>query len=1587
MMSLCAADISTKKSVGTSKSSLDVSSLGAVTYSIPLELPKGYGQFVPKLSFTYNSQTGYGLLGYGSGLSGLSAITRGCKDLYHDGVTSGVRYQEDDAYYLDGKRLIYQSGNKGQEGGLYVLEGTPFAKVFFHGTSTNIWIEVVGEDGTTSYYGKTKKLLKTSGASIATWYLEKTFDAQGHFINYAYDIKNNYAYPTFVTYGMTGGITNVIRFSYENLANPTAQSFNLGGIKGNVSVRLKTVSSETNNQIYRKYICEYDSTLDSSKVRYSRLVKVIEQNGAGEEYNPIVFEWKGLPGANMDVTTPNIDVDYKNYNQEITSKMFVAADLNGDGISDIVKVATVNDEIEKQYSYGQYTTSWILRTIAYVFLSKKDANGKISYEYSMQKSIENNVSTLLGYFLKVSGSSVLDIDGNGKQCVLLPIQSFINENNKTVYTTTWYILKQDEVYAIASKLRATSEVPFYTLFDADKDGRDEIVYIEKAPLDGKYVGGCVFPGNKDASEKSLSFQLPSAPKRLFSGDFNADGMMDLLVVYDGGYKIFFNNGNFVGGNEFSDDNSYSGTSFGEKWRIEQGDFDGDGLIDLLLCDKNGNVSFALNNGDGTFNVKIAASLDMKDKNTNKDDNLFTFVTYDQDGDGKTDLLVSKADFKYHGGLHNHYSYRNTKTSWFRSDGNHLVLEKTILTDNEEDALPGNILVGNFTSDGLLSVMNYGKNLYAEDSSDSIQMRLYTNADYSVSSGKVTTVIDGLGGESKIEYASLLNEAVSIPDVSKALYPVVDLKEFLPVVKKIVCNDVAKDFQYGGLKYHCQGLGMLGFEKTLSYDKLQRMVDKKQYNKDRFYHYTYGNRCVTTTIGNQSYVKSTDAWGNVKNVSDPVGSVSYKYNSMGKPIEVNSNGATVSLEYDEVGNRISLADPDAGTIRSEYAADGKLLKQTDARGIVTTNSYDELGRLTISKIGETEISHVYGTSGNEKLRLVKSMSNGNMEEYTHDEFGRLTSKTRTVHDGNVLKYTYTYDDKDRLIGQTYPGGLKQTYCYDENGYKVRNVVNGILVSSLVNFDGKTSQIKLLDNLVVQDVELDNGGRIATNRMSVSGKDIFNMQCKYDSKTGNLLSRSGVNDEQEIFEYDEADRLLSVKNGDEIVLDVKYSENGNIVCKSDVGNYVYGLKPHAVMSVDNVNGIIPSASLMTKFNGWGKIGRIADGNTLRSLDFSYGPDGQRWTTSLEINGKFAPIITYGDNYEKVITNNTITREFYYVDDNIIFVRTNRCKDFVPLLMTKDNLGSVLSIYDAKMNKIFDASYDAWGKQTVSTNLLGFIRGYCGHEMLNNFDIVNMNGRLYDPVLGRFLSPDNYVQMPDNSQNFNRYSYCLNNPMKYTDPSGEFFVFTLFNAVCDLVSNPIKHGFNVSRYNWKKTTNAFKIDMGLFKGSLVQILSRFTWESFQTSLGYLYSHGRNIFSSVDAVEYFGGATYLIDKNHKKNNGVTIGPYININSTEEIPRDEYGNFAPYKNYLYMHEYGHYLQSQEYGFGYIFTVGIPSLYNTSKKEMVKVIDNDTGNPTYYSKVKTMWFERHANGKASKYFKKKYNIEWDTSLYPISVTR
>jgi RHS repeat-associated protein len=93
----------------------------------------------------------------------------------------------------------------------------------------------------------------------------------------------------------------------------------------------------------------------------------------------------------------------------------------------------------------------------------------------------------------------------------------------------------------------------------------------------------------------------------------------------------------------------------------------------------------------------------------------------------------------------------------------------------------------------------------------------------------------------------------------------------------------------------------------------------------------------------------------------------------------------------------------------------------------------------------------------------------------------------------------------------------------------------------------------------------------------------------------------------------------------------------------------------------------------------------------------------------------------------------------------------------------------------------AYDPWGQRrnpddwTESDSRTGWLlnRGYTGHEHLDAFAIINMNGRVYDPLTGMFLSPDPQLQDPGNWLNYNRYGYCYNNPLVYSDPTGEWAV----------------------------------------------------------------------------------------------------------------------------------------------------------------------------------------------------------------------
>jgi RHS repeat-associated protein len=165
--------------------------------------------------------------------------------------------------------------------------------------------------------------------------------------------------------------------------------------------------------------------------------------------------------------------------------------------------------------------------------------------------------------------------------------------------------------------------------------------------------------------------------------------------------------------------------------------------------------------------------------------------------------------------------------------------------------------------------------------------------------------------------------------------------------------------------------------------------------------------------------------------------------------------------------------------------------------------------------------------------------------------------------------------------------------------------------------------------------------------------------------------------------------------------------------------------------------------------------------------------------------------------------------YLDGNVIVVKQDGV--FTPYLAMTDNLGSYLAVVDSLGNKVFDAHYDAWGRQhDVTVNSIKLHRGYCGHEMLDEFRLINMNARLYSPYAGRFLAPDNYVQAPDNTQSFNRYGYCLNNPLKYVDPDGNFWHIVIGAAVGgagtaatnDIISQTGRNFSGFEDVNWKTT-----------------------------------------------------------------------------------------------------------------------------------------------------------------------------------------
>ena len=291
-------------------------------------------------------------------------------------------------------------------------------------------------------------------------------------------------------------------------------------------------------------------------------------------------------------------------------------------------------------------------------------------------------------------------------------------------------------------------------------------------------------------------------------------------------------------------------------------------------------------------------------------------------------------------------------------------------------------------------------------------------------------------------------------------------------------------------------------------------------------------------------------------------------------------------------------------------------------------------------------------------------------------------------------------------------------------------------------------------------------------------------------GNLAARyDKMRNLRETFGYDGLDRLDSIWLNNVHTGLTAYDALGRMTDKMVDGQQVFSsaqhnhvgpdgqLRPHAISSAQVQGNPFPTEQLDIEYTMFDKV-RGIDTHTGKMVGYEYGYDHQR-IRQVTANMMWTKMKTYIGNCERIdeAAKSPVYRTYLSGPLGVFaVVETENGVESLHYVL-KDHLGSWTTITDANGNIEQEQSFDAWGNMRDPETWTGtvtqqpmFDRGYTGHEHLNNFGLINMNGRMYDPVMSSFLSVDNYVQCPDFSQNFNRYAYCLNNPLKYTDPSGE-------------------------------------------------------------------------------------------------------------------------------------------------------------------------------------------------------------------------
>ncbi len=327
-----------------------------------------------------------------------------------------------------------------------------------------------------------------------------------------------------------------------------------------------------------------------------------------------------------------------------------------------------------------------------------------------------------------------------------------------------------------------------------------------------------------------------------------------------------------------------------------------------------------------------------------------------------------------------------------------------------------------------------------------------------------------------------------------------------------------------------------------------------------------------------------------------------------------------------------------------------------------------------------------------------------------------------------------------------------------------------------------------------------GQLVGNRLfAPDGGLLRHVDYTYDI-VGRLVASENILERYtDDFDYDRLGRVVRfVRKGatadrDETVT-YEYDAIGNLVFHSSVGEYIYGEDgrlPHAVVKAgdreyayDRNGNLRRGADYEVRWTTFGKPQYFLQRSTATQVGtlltaFGYDANGNRIE---KLSAGEETVLYFGRRHEKLLDRDGRINHLHYLyaDGRLVAVVSRsdgiigRQQSEVNYLH-RDHLGSVVMVSDQDGNFVA-REYAPYGEVRTATDeeaeAFPVRRGFTGHEQLEALSLVHANGRLYDPAIGRFLSPDPVIPAPLLTQSYNRYAYVLNNPLAFTDPSGHFF-----------------------------------------------------------------------------------------------------------------------------------------------------------------------------------------------------------------------